>query len=52
MGGGKGAVDHYVFPIRPGRIIFEIEGIKEEIAREALEKAADKLPVKTKFIKK
>jgi len=52
MGGGKGAVDHYVFPIRPGRIIFEIEGIKEEIAREALEKSADKLPLKTKFVKK
>ena len=52
MGGGKGAVDHYVFPIKPGRIIFELEGIKEEIAKEALEKAAAKLPVKTKFIKR
>ncbi len=52
MGGGKGAVDHYVFPIKPGRIIFELEGIKEEIAREALETAADKLPIKTKFIKR
>jgi large subunit ribosomal protein L16 len=52
MGGGKGNVDHYVFPIRPGRIIFELEGVKEEVAKEALEKAADKLPVKTKFIKK
>lgn len=50
MGGGKGGVDHYVFPIRPGRIIFEIEGIKEAEAREALEKAAAKLPVKTKII--
>lgn len=50
MGGGKGAVDHYVFPIKPGRIIFEIEGIKEKQAREAFRKAADKLPVKTKFI--
>ncbi len=50
MGGGKGAVDHYVFPIKPGRIIFEIDGVKEEIAREALKKAADKLPIKTKFI--
>jgi len=50
MGGGKGAVDHYVFPIRPGRIIFEIDGLKEEIARESLEKAAAKLPVKTKII--
>jgi large subunit ribosomal protein L16 len=52
MGGGKGAVDHYVFPIKPGRIIFELEGVKEEVAREALKRAADKLPVKTKFIKK
>jgi len=52
MGGGKGAVDHYAFSIRPGRIIFEIEGVKEETAREALERAADKLPIKTKFVKK
>jgi len=51
MGGGKGAVSHYVFPIRPGRIIFEIDGIKEELAKEALGRAADKLPIKTKFIK-
>jgi large subunit ribosomal protein L16 len=50
MGGGKGSVDHYVFPIKPGRIIFEVDGIKEEIAREALKKAAAKLPIKTKFI--
>ena len=52
MGGGKGAVDHYVYPIRPGRIIFELDGLKEEIAKEALEGAANKLPVKTKFIKR
>jgi len=52
MGGGKGGVDHYVFPIKPGRIIFELEGLKEEQAREAFEKAADKLPIKTKFIKR
>jgi large subunit ribosomal protein L16 len=52
MGGGKGSVDHYVFPIKPGRIIFEIEGIKEEMAKEAFRRAADKLPIKTKFIKK
>ncbi len=50
MGGGKGGVDHYVFPIKPGRIIFELDGIKEEIAREAFSKAADKLPVRTKFV--
>ena len=52
MGGGKGAVDHYVFPIRPGRIIFEIDGIPEEKAREAFRMVSDKLPVKTKFIKR
>ena len=52
MGGGKGGVDHYVFPIRPGRIIFELDGLKEETAKEAFEKAADKLPIKTKYIKR
>lgn len=52
MGGGKGNVEFYAFPIRPGRIIFEIEGIKEEAAREALKMAADKLPIKTKFVKR
>jgi len=52
MGGGKGSVSYYAFPIKPGRIIFELEGIKEEVAREALKIAADKLPVKTRFIKK
>ncbi|MDD4062534.1 MAG: 50S ribosomal protein L16 [Candidatus Pacebacteria bacterium] len=50
MGGGKGSVDHYVFPATPGRIFFEIEGIKEEDARAAFRKASDKLPIKTKFI--
>lgn len=52
MGGGKGAVEFYVYPIKPGRIIFELEGVKEEVAREALKMAADKLPVKTKFIRR
>ncbi len=52
MGGGKGSVDHYVFPIRPGRIIFELEGIPEEKAKEAFRKATDKLPIKTKFIRR
>ena len=52
LGGGKGAVDHYVYPIRPGRIIFELDGLKEEIAKEALEGAASKLPIRTKFVKK
>ena len=52
MGGGKGAVDHYVYPIKPGRIIFELDGIDEAMAKEAFRKAADKLPIKTKFIKR
>lgn len=52
LGGGKGSVDHYVAPIKPGRIIFEMDGVGEEVAREALRRAAHKLPVKTKFIKK
>lgn len=52
MGGGKGRVSHYVFPIKPGRIIFEVTGISEKEASEALRKAGDKLPVKTKFIKR
>jgi large subunit ribosomal protein L16 len=52
MGSGKGNVDHYVFPIKPGRMIFELDGLKEEIAKEALEGAARKLPIRTKFVKK
>ncbi len=52
MGGGKGSVSHYVFPITPGRIIFELAGVEEDLAKEALRKAAAKLPIKTKFIKK
>ena len=52
LGGGKGSVDHYVYPIKPGRMIFEIDGLKEEVAREALEGASIKLPIKTKFVKR
>ena len=52
MGSGEGNVDHYVYPIKPGRMIFELDGLKEEIAKEALEGAARKLPIKTKFVKK
>ncbi len=52
MGKGKGAVDHYVFAVRPGRIIFELDGLKEEICKEALEGAGRKLPIRTKFVKK
>ena len=52
MGSGKGAVDHYVYAIRPGRMIFEIDGLKEDVSKEALEGAGNKLPIKTKFVKK
>jgi large subunit ribosomal protein L16 len=52
MGGGKGSVDHYVFVVRPGRIIFEMDGISEVTAREALRRAAFKMPFKSKFIMK
>src|SRR4030042_1586013 len=52
MGGGKGSVDHYVFPVKPGRIIFELDGLKEEVVKEAFGKAADKLPIKTKIIQR
>ena len=50
MGGGKGSVDHYVFVVRPGRIIFEMEAPNERIAKEALRLAAFKLPMKTKVV--
>ncbi|MEK9154912.1 MAG: 50S ribosomal protein L16 [Patescibacteria group bacterium] len=52
MGGGKGAVDHYVFPVKPGRILFEMDGISEETALEALRRAGHKLPIKTRIVKK
>ncbi len=50
MGGGKGAVDHYVFPVRPGRILFEVDGIPKETAREALTLAGHKMPVLTRVV--
>lgn len=50
MGGGKGAVEYYVAPVKSGRIIFEIDGVTEESAKEAFRKAGHKLSVKTKFI--
>ncbi len=52
MGGGKGTVDHYVAAIKAGTIIFEITGVNEDQAREALRLASHKLSVKTRFIKK
>ena len=52
MGGGKGDPAGYVVPVKPGRIIFEIDGIPENLAKEALKKAGAKLPIKTKIIKR
>ena len=50
MGSGKGSLEYWVAPVKPGRIMFEMAGVSEEIAREAFRLAAHKLPVKTKFI--
>tara|TARA_B100001093_G_scaffold316353_1_gene301819 strand:- start:5852 stop:6280 length:429 start_codon:yes stop_codon:yes gene_type:complete len=50
MGKGKGALDHWVAVIRPGRILFEADGVSHEVAKEALRLAAQKLPLKTKFV--
>ena len=50
MGSGKGNVDHWVAVEKPGRIIFEIAGVREETAREAMRLASHKLPIKTQFI--
>jgi large subunit ribosomal protein L16 len=50
MGKGKGAPDHWVCPVKPGRILFEVEGVEEDIAREAMRLAAHKLAIKTKFV--
>jgi len=52
MGGGKGNVDHYVAVVRPGTVLFEIDGIDEEVAKEAMRLASHKLPIKTRFIAK
>lgn len=52
MGKGKGTVDHYVAVVKPGMIIFEMDGVPEKMAKEAMELAAYKLPVKCKFITK
>lgn len=52
MGGGKGPVSHFVAPVTPGRILFEMAGIEEETAKEALRLAAHKLSVKTRLIEK
>lgn len=51
MGSGKGSPEYYICRVKPGRIMFELDGVSELLAREAFERAAAKLPIKTKFIK-
>ena len=50
MGSGKGAPDHWVAVVKPGRVLYEIQGVDENLAREAFQLAAQKLPIKTKFV--
>lgn len=50
MGSGKGNPDHWVAVVRPGRVLFEVAGVKEELAREALRLAAHKLPIDTRIV--
>jgi len=50
MGSGKGAPDHWVAVVKPGRVLYEIVGVDEALAREAMKLAAQKLPIKTKFV--
>ena len=52
MGGGKGPPDHWVAVVKPGKILFEMEGVGEEVAKEAMRLAAHKLPISTKFVRK
>lgn len=52
MGKGKGALDHFVAVVKPGRILFELAGVSEEKAKEAFRRASHKLPIKTKFVKR
>jgi len=52
MGGGKGDLDHWVAVVKPGRIIFELAGVREDVAREAMRLAAHKLPIRTQFMKR
>ncbi|MGZ6255515.1 MAG: 50S ribosomal protein L16, partial [Candidatus Limnocylindria bacterium] len=52
MGSGKGAPDHWVAVVKPGRVMFEMSGVPEEIAREAMRLASHKLPIQTRFVAK
>lgn len=50
MGSGKGAPDHWVAVVKPGRVLFEVSGVREDVAAEAMRKAGHKLPIKTRFL--
>jgi large subunit ribosomal protein L16 len=50
MGKGKGAPEYWVAPVKPGRVLYEMEGVSEEVAKEAMRLAAQKLPVRTRFV--
>jgi len=50
MGSGKGSVDHWVAVVKPGHVVFEISGVPEDLAREAMRLASHKLPIKTQFV--
>ncbi len=50
MGKGKGAPDHWAAVVKPGRILFEADGVSMQVAKEAMELAAQKLPIKVKFV--
>jgi len=52
MGGGKGALSHWVAVVKPGRVLFEIAGVREDTAREAFRLASHKLPIRTQFVTK
>ena len=52
MGSGKGAVEYWVAVVKPGRVLFEMNGVPEDVAKEAMRLAGHKLPIKTKFVKK
>ena len=52
MGSGKGAVDHWIAVVKPGRVIFEIAGVPEDVAKEAMRLASHKLPIKTQFVRR
>jgi len=52
MGKGKGSPEHWVAVVKPGRVMFELSGVNEEVAREAMRLAANKLPIKCKFVKR